>query len=142
MNELARTAAAKPLTAVLVRPKRLSDLPALHRGWNLEPETQAVLPSVVLLNIFNLLGLVREVLAVVLGVVVVVVVLYLFVTMYNAALQRRREIATMRALGARRFPILANVLLGACAIPALGGIAGLLGGHAASDLLAPLVLVR
>ncbi len=142
MNELARTAAAKPLTAVLVRPKRLSDLPALHRGWNLEPETQAVLPSVVLLNIFNLLGLVREVLAVVLGVVVVVVVLYLFVTMYNAALQRRREIATMRALGARRITILAIVLLESCAIAALGGLAGILGGHAAAYLGAHLLAGR
>ena len=142
MNELARTAAVKPLTAVLVRPKRLSDLPALHRGWNLEPETQAALPSVVLLNIFNLLGLVQEVLAVVLGVVVVVVALYLFVTMYNAAWERRREIATMRALGARRVTILAIVLLESCAIAALGGLAGILGGHGAAYLGAHLLAGR
>ena len=74
----------------------------------------------------------QEVLAVVLGVVVVVVALYLFVTMYSAAWERRREIATMRALGARRVTILAIVLLESCAIAALGGLAGILGGHGAA----------
>ena len=32
MNEIARGMEIKPLTAVLVRPKRMSDLPGLHRG--------------------------------------------------------------------------------------------------------------
>ena len=40
----------KPLTAVLVRPKRMSDLPALHRRLNVSAETQAVFPSAVLLE--------------------------------------------------------------------------------------------
>ena len=41
MNEVARAMAVKPLTTVLVRPKRLSDLPHLHREFNVNPETQA-----------------------------------------------------------------------------------------------------
>jgi len=142
MNEISRKAMIKPLTAVLVRPKRLSDLPALHRGWNVGPDLQAALPSAILLNVFNLLGLVEDVLAVVLAVVAVVVGLYLFVTMYNATLERRREIATMRALGARRATVLGIVLLESCAIAALGGLAGILGGHGVAALGGSLLVAR
>ena len=142
MNEVSRKARVKPLTAVLVRPKRLSDLTALHRGWNVGPDLQAALPSAILLNIFNLLGLVEDVLAVVLAVVAVVVGLYLFVTMYNATLERRREIATMRALGARRATVLGIVLLESCAIAGLGGLAGILGGHGVAALGASLLAAR
>jgi putative ABC transport system permease protein len=57
MNEVSREMTVKPLTAVLIRPKRLSDIPSLHRELNVSPESQAVIPSSVLLSIFNLLGL-------------------------------------------------------------------------------------
>jgi putative ABC transport system permease protein len=60
----------------------------------------------------------------------VVVLRYLFVSMYSATLERKREIATMRALGARRATILLIVLLECCTITALGGVVGLIGGHA------------
>ncbi|HWO06851.1 MAG TPA: ABC transporter permease [Methylomirabilota bacterium] len=142
MNEISRKALIKPLTAVLIRPKRLSDLTALHRGWNVGPDLQAALPSAILLNIFNLLGLVEDVLALVLAVVAVVVGLYLFVTMYNATLERRREIATMRALGARRATVLGIVLLESCVIAGLGGLAGILGGHGVAALGASLLAAR
>jgi putative ABC transport system permease protein len=78
----------------------------------------------------------------VLGAVVLVVGLYLFVTMYNATFERRREIATMRALGARRSTILGIVLLESCALATLGGLAGILGGHGAAYLGAALLAAR
>lgn len=142
MNEVSRHAAVRPLTAVLVRPRRLSDLTALHRGWNVSPEFQAALPTAVLLNVFNWLGVVEDVLLVVLAVVTVVVALYLFVTMYNATLERRREIATMRALGARRATVLGIVLLESGAVAALGGLAGILGGHAVAAVGSSLLAAR
>ncbi len=40
MNGVLRDMTVKPLTAVLVRPKRLSDIPSLHRELNVAPETQ------------------------------------------------------------------------------------------------------
>ena len=142
MNEISRQATVKPLTAVLVRPRRLSDLTALHRGWNVAPDLQAALPTAVLLNVFNLLGLVEDVLVVVLAVVAIVVGLYLFVTMYSATLERRREIATMRALGARRVTVLGIVLLESCVIASLGGLAGILGGHGIAYVGASLLVAR
>ena len=142
MNEVARPMVIKPLTTVLIRPKRLSDLPHLHREFNVNSETQAVLPSAVVLTIFNLLGVAEEVLRFVLGAVVLVVLLYLFVALYSAMLERRREIATMRALGARRMTVLVIVLLEACLIALIGGIVGLLGGHGVAALGAHLLSQR
>lgn len=134
MNEVARHMAVKPLTSVLVRPRRLSDLPQLHREFNVNSETQAALPSAVLLTIFNFLSITEEVLRFVLGAVVLVVLLYLFVALYSAMLERRREIAIMRALGARRLTILLVVLLEGCLLALIGGIVGLVGGHGMAAL--------
>jgi putative ABC transport system permease protein len=142
MNEVARKMQMKPLTAVLVRPKRMSDLPALHRQLNISQETQAVFPSAVLLGIFNLLGLAEEILGLILAIVAIVVGLYLFVSMYSATLERTREIATMRALGARRATILAIVLLESCVVTLVGGCAGVVLGHGVAYAGAQLLAVR
>ncbi len=142
MNEISRKMQIKPLTAVLVRPKRMSDLPALHRGFNVTSETQAVLPSAILLNIFNLLGTAQEVLAIILAIVALVVLLYLFVSMYSAILERKREIATMRALGARRATVLGIVLLESAALAVIGGAFGIVGGHGIAYLGASLLAAR
>lgn len=142
MNEIARQMPVKPLTAVLVRPKRLSHLPSLHREFNVLPETQAVFPSAILLTIFQLLGIAEEVLNTILALVALVVLLYLFVSMYSATLERKREIATMRALGARRTTLLGIVLLESASLTVLGGVCGLMGGHGLAYLGARLLAQR
>jgi putative ABC transport system permease protein len=129
MNEVARGMAVKPLTAVLVRPKRMSDLPSLHREVNVAPDTQAVLPSGVLLTIFNMMAVAEDVLKMILAIVGVIVLLYVFVSMYSATMERRREIATMRALGARRASVFGIILVESAALATLGGLAGIVGGH-------------
>jgi putative ABC transport system permease protein len=96
----------------------------------------------VLLDVFNVVGLVEDVLSVILAIVAIVVLLYLFVSMYSAAFERRREIATMRALGARRTTILCAVLLESCALAVAGGIAGILAGHGAAYVGASLLAAR
>ena len=88
--------------AVLIRPNLMSDVASLHRELNVSAHTQAVLPSGVLLTIFNMMAVAEDVLKMILAIVGVIVLLYLFVSMYSATIERRREIATMRALGARR----------------------------------------
>jgi putative ABC transport system permease protein len=142
MNEVSREMTVKPLTAVLVRPKHLSDIPSLHREFNVAPDSQAVIPSAVLLNIFNLLDLAEEVLKMILAIVALVVLLYLFVSMYSATLQRTREIATMRALGARRMTLLSIVLLESCIITLIGGVLGLFAGYGIAQLGAQIIAER
>ena len=130
MNEVARGLTVKPLTAVLIRPRRLSDLPSLHRELNVSAETQAVLPSGVLLTIFNMMAVAEDVLAMILAIVGIIVLLYVLLSMYSATLERKREIATMRALGARRATVLGIVLVESCVLAVVGGVGGVLGGHA------------
>lgn len=142
MNELARQVQIKPLTAVLVRAKRMSDLPALHRELNVSAKTQAAFPSTILLAIFNLLGLAEEILTVILAIVAIVVVSYLFVSMYRSTFERTREIATLRALGARRAAILRIVLLDAAVLSTIGAAAGIVAGHAVAYVGAQLLAAR
>ena len=141
MNEVARKMQVKPLTAVLVRAKRMSDLPSLNRALNVSTETQAVFPSAVLLTIFALLGVAEDALTLILAIVAVVVLLDVFLSMYGATLERKREIATMRALGARRVTMMMIVLAESGTLAVIGGIAGLVGGHGVAwvggSLLAP-----
>jgi putative ABC transport system permease protein len=145
MNEVARGMTVKPLTAVLVRPKRMSDLPSLHRELNVAAETQAVLPSGVLLTIFNMMAVAEDVLKMILAIVGVIVLLYVFVSMYSATMERRREIATMRALGAQRMTVLGIVLVESAVLATVGAVGGIVGGHAvaylAGSLLGPSGLV-
>jgi len=142
MNEVARGLAVKPLTAVLVRPKRMSDLPGLHREYNVAEETQAVLPSGVLLTIVNMMAVAQEALTMILATVGAIVLLYVFVAMYSATLERRREIATMRALGARRTTVLGIVLVESCTLVTLGGVGGILVGHVAAFVAAAMLATR
>src|SRR5439155_19309221 len=88
MNEVSRKTKVKPLTAVLVRPKRMSALPGLHRGFNVTAETQAAFPSAVLLTILNVLNLVDEVVPTILAFVALVVLLSLFISISRPLLER------------------------------------------------------
>jgi putative ABC transport system permease protein len=142
MNEVARKMQVKPLTAVLVRAKRMSDLPSLNRALNVSTETQAVFPSAVLLTIFALLSVAEDVLALVLAIVAVVVVLHVVLSMYGATLERRREIATMRALGARRVTIMMIMLAESATLAVIGGVAGVVGGHGVAYVGAALLATR
>jgi putative ABC transport system permease protein len=54
--------------------------------------------------------------------------------MYSATVERKREIATMRALGATRATVLGIVLVESCTLATVGGIGGVLGGYVVADL--------
>jgi putative ABC transport system permease protein len=99
----------------------------------------------VLLTIFNMMAVAEDVLRMILAIVALIVLLYVFVSMYSATMERRREIATMRALGARRATVLGIVLTESVVLAALGGLGGIVGGHVvaylAGSLLGPSGLV-
>jgi putative ABC transport system permease protein len=62
--------------------------------------------------------------------------------MYSTTFERKREIATMRALGARRATILRIVLLESSAITVVGAAVGVLGGHAVAYVGAQILAAR
>jgi putative ABC transport system permease protein len=79
---------------------------------------------------------------VLLGMTILIVIVSgvgIFVSIYNSMADRRREIAIMRALGARRGTVFAVILSEAILLCAGGGLIGLVLGHAAVFVVAPLV---
>ena len=76
------------------------------------------------------------------GLVLLVGGLGILVGLYNTLHGRRREIAVLRALGARPRHVFAVILLEALLLCLLGGLVGLLLGHGAIVLLAPKALAE
>jgi putative ABC transport system permease protein len=75
-------------------------------------------------ELFDKIGWFDRVLALVAGLVAFVAATALLVSLYNSMNERRREIAILRALGARRFTVFGAIVLEATAITALGVLVG------------------
>jgi putative ABC transport system permease protein len=75
-------------------------------------------------------------------VVLAVSAITILVGLYNSIQGRRREIAILRALGARPAHVFAVVVVEAVALCVLGGLLGLVLGHGAVALAAPWVLAE
>jgi putative ABC transport system permease protein len=87
----------------------------------------------------TVLGGVRLLLLVLIGLMIVVSGVGIFVSIYNSMSARQREIGIMRALGARRQTVSLIVLLESMLLCFGGGLLGLLMGHGLVFLAAPLV---
>ncbi len=74
--------------------------------------------------------------------VILVAGLGIIVSLTQAILARRREIAILRSLGARPWHVFAVTLIEAECLVLLGGVLGLLLGHMGLTLLAPTILER
>jgi putative ABC transport system permease protein len=90
----------------------------------------------------DVLGGVRLLLLVLTGLIVVVSGIGIFVSIYNSMAARKREIAIMRALGARRQTVFSIILAESMMLCLGGGIVGLILGHGLVFVAAPLVEVK
>lgn len=102
--------------------------------------TQAVLPSDQIRDLFKVVGAVDGIFRVIAWLIVVVAAVGILVSLYNTIQGRRREIAILRALGARARHVFAVIVLEALLLCLLGGLLGLLIGHAGVLLTAPFLL--
>jgi putative ABC transport system permease protein len=75
-------------------------------------------------ELFDKIGWFDRVLALVAYLVAFVAITSVLVSLYNSMNERRREIAILRALGARRFTVFGAIVLEAAAITALGVLGG------------------
>jgi putative ABC transport system permease protein len=66
----------------------------------------------------------------------------IFVAIYNSMSERRRAIAIMRALGARRATVLSIVMMEAGALCAFGALGGILLGHAITAVAGSVLSAR
>ena len=87
----------------------------------------------------SVVGNIRRVLVVLTGLIIVVSGVSIFVSIYNSMADRRREIAVMRALGARRQSVFSIILAESILLCVIGGIIGLILGHGLVYLAAPYV---
>jgi len=76
--------------------------------------------ATIMAELFDKIGWFDQVLALVSYLVALVATASILVSIYNSMNERRREIAILRALGARRITLFASILLEAALISALG----------------------
>lgn len=80
-------------------------------------------------KLFDLVGGVRVLFVVVSALVAVIGVVSIMVAIYNTMNERRREIAILRSIGARRLTVMGAIVAEAATLAFLGALAGLLMAH-------------
>lgn len=130
------------VTAVLVRARTISASYQVYQAYNSGPELQAALPGLVLTQFLDLLGQGQRVLALVTYVALGMAALSVALTLYGAVLARQRDIAVLRALGARRSTVLLIAVCEAAMLAVLGIVLGLFLGHAIAGEIAARVAAR
>jgi putative ABC transport system permease protein len=98
------------------------------------PEAMAVEPGGVVGKLFEWFSNINALLIAISALVIVVGGVSILVSIYNSMSERKRPIAILRALGARRSTILAVILMEATTLCLIGGIAGVVLGHVLSEI--------
>ena len=102
---------------------------SLYREINDREDAMAAFPAAEVRKLFDIVGNIDRLLLAQAILIMVVAGVAIAVSIYNSMSERRREIAILRALGARRTTIFSVVLLEAVTICLVGAAAGLVGGH-------------
>jgi putative ABC transport system permease protein len=133
----------RELTAVLVRTSSPAASIRLPNLINEGPVAQAVLPVREIRALFDVIvGPIETVFLVLTALIVVVSAVGILVSIYTSMNERRREIAVMRALGARRSTVRTIVLLESILLSLTGGLAGWMLGRALIAALSPAIAAR
>ncbi len=121
----------------------------LHPGiqdikYNINQSTSAqlVVPNEVLPRLFTIIGWADKVLLAIAVLVTALGILFLFVALFSALRERRRDIALMRALGAGKSTVFGLILCESLLMTLMGCIGGLALGHALVALGAHFVKVE
>ena len=134
----------REVTAILLETAALPGLPAeltamgLRTAINEGRDGQAALPVAEIRQLLDLFVKPLELLLLLVTTLVVLVsAIGILVSMVGSSLERSRDVAIMRALGARRSHVLATVLIEAVLLAVGGGLAGWLLGHAVVGAIGP-----
>ncbi len=130
----------RDLTAILLKPSSGFGAMRLEMAVNKSAHAMATSPIqqiAIMLDFF--VRPVQYALLALTFLVCLVSAVSILVSIYNSMNERRRDIAVMRALGARRDIVMAVILLESLLIALLGGAAGWLMGHLAGFIASPLV---
>lgn len=133
------------VTLCLVRtndesPDQLTGRIGMERYVNNETEGKLVFPIRVMDQLFVKIVDPLQTLLMSLAVLVIVVAgVGILVSIYNTMNDRKRDIAVMRALGARRTTVMWIILLESLLLSVIGGLGGLLLGHGVLALISPVI---
>jgi len=131
----------KQVTAVLVGLKNRAAVFKIQRfvnQYSLEP-LMAILPGVVLSELWQLVGVVEKTLLVITAVVVIISLMGLVVAQLAGLNERRRELSLLRAVGAEPKDIFILVWLESLFVSLIGVIIGICTLWAASNCFAPYI---
>lgn len=120
---------SKDVTALMVRPRDYVGLMQMYGEMNGGKEVQAAFPGKVMADVFDMLGQSEEVMTVIAYIVMAMALLTLVISLYWSVLDRNRENAVLRALGAGRWDILKIVFLESAVIIGIASISGMALGH-------------
>ncbi|HEY2157609.1 MAG TPA: ABC transporter permease [Isosphaeraceae bacterium] len=133
----------RELTAILIRSSTPAAAIFLPNRINEGNQAQAVLPIREIRSLFDVI--VEPIEWLLLGLTVLIVVVSgigILVSIYNSMSDRRREIAVMRALGARRATVMSIVLLESILLSLGGGAFGWLLGRGLIAALSPAIAAQ
>jgi putative ABC transport system permease protein len=133
----------RELTAILIRSSTPAAAIFLPNRINEGNQAQAVLPIREIRSLFDVI--VEPIEWLLLGLTVLIVVVSgigILVSIYNSMSDRRREIAVMRALGARRATVMSIVLLESILLSLGGGAFGWLLGRGLIAALSPTIAAQ
>ena len=135
----------REVTAVLIRtnPKNILANKLLQRIINKGRDAQAVQPAVEIFSLFDTIISNLQWLLLALAVLVITVAgIGIMVSIYNSMSDRRRDIAVMRSLGARRSTVMTIILLESILLSLGGGVVGFLLGHGLIGLASPWIVAQ
>jgi putative ABC transport system permease protein len=130
----------KEVSFILVHTKSTAQAIGLVAKINEGVRAKAVNPIFPMTRFLNqFVGNIRTVLVFLTGMITAVAGIGIFVSIYNSMAERKREIAIMRALGARRSTVF-SIIIGESLLLCLGGgLVGLILGHGAIFIVAPFI---
>ncbi len=120
------------LTAVIADPKDHVGARILRTEFGTRPDAQVAWPQDVIPKFLRQIGNIADALEVVAWLVLVLAAILIAVSIYNTMNERRREIAIMRSLGARRSQITGIIVGEAALLSVFGALAGVLLCHLAA----------
>ncbi|MCL4424292.1 MAG: ABC transporter permease [Firmicutes bacterium] len=127
------------ITAVLVKPTSYTAAYQLYQEINAGPVAQVVFPAQVVTKLFDFLGQAETLLEGISLVVLFLATLSIIISLYSAALERRRDLAVLRALGASRATLMKIVLVEAALVASLGSLLGVALAHILAQILSWLI---
>jgi len=123
------------LTAVLAHTKDHFGPQILRREFGTRPDAQVAWPQPVVSKFLQQIGDAAAALDMIAWLVLAVATVAIAVAIYNTMNERRREIAIMRSLGARRLQICTIIVAEASLLSSFGAVLGVLLCHVAARVL-------